>query len=148
MSVRHHLVAHRPGALCGVSVFVEGRRPTVTVVVTELPDNPGVSARDAFMDVVHRLCRATLKNVPHNQVAWAYRIPATSQQREVLIKAALGENQDLVERWEHMNSAHIGQLVNRDGGFVRRDVFIPRFRPLSEVHARGRPLEVVDYVAN
>lgn len=151
MSVRHHLVAHRPGALCGVSIFLEGRRPTTTVVVTELPDNPGpASARDGFMDTVRKLQRTALKTVPADQVAWVYRIPATTQQREVMIRAHVGSGLDQVERWEHMDTARLGQLVNRDGGFVRRGVFIPLFRPISEVRDRGRSksLEVVSYVSS
>jgi hypothetical protein len=146
MSIRHHLITLRNGSICGISLFIEGRRPTVTIVVTELPDNPGTSARDAFADAVLKVRRAALKGIPEDKIAYVYRIPASEQQREVMIRAFFEESSGLVDRWEHMNPVQLGQLVNRDGGFVRRAVFIPAFRPVDKVRARGQPQEIVEYV--
>ena len=145
MSVRHYVIPHAAGAACGVSLFIEGRRPTVTVVVTELPDNPGPSAREGFMTVVHKIRRVVQKAHPGVEIAWAYRVPPGDGQPEVLIRAHLDAAGAGVERWEHLNPAHLGQVVNRDGGFVRRGVFVPRFRPLREPRARHRPQEIVAY---
>jgi len=70
MSARHHVIAHRPGALCIVSLF---DRPRPVAVIAEHPDNPGVPAEDAFGDAVKKVLHAYLAGVRAADVCWVYR---------------------------------------------------------------------------
>lgn len=150
MPVRHTIVPHLPGARCGVSLFVEGRhQKVITVVITELPDNAGTPARDAFVSAVARIRRALLKHIGSDRIVWVYRRAASSAALETMEIAHLTDDGADVARWEPLNPVCLGQVVNREGGFARRDVFIPRFRPLKELGERPRTMEnVVTYVSS
>lgn len=144
MSVQHHLISHFPEAKCGISLFFDARRNSATVVVTELPDNPGVSAERFFGDVIRKVRAAFLKGVPAENTAWAYRRPRRTGSHEVLFRVTVGDAPSAPPTWEPMDAAGLGALVNRNGGYQRR-VFIPEFRPLRDDVGRRRHKELVNY---
>jgi hypothetical protein len=124
--------------MCGVSAFVEGRRPTVTVVVTELPDNPGAPVAKFFADAARRIRKGILKGVSASSIAWLCRRPASENARESMFAVDLDEDKGTVRAMNQVDPSRLGSIVNRGGGFVRRGVFIPAFRPLAEAGARRR----------
>lgn len=69
-AARHHVIAHRPGAFCIVSLF---DRPRPVAVIAEHPDNRGVPAEAAFQDAVRRILHAYLAGRNAADVCWVYR---------------------------------------------------------------------------
>lgn len=148
MSVRHLILSHQPGAACGVSLFVEGHQRSATVVITELPDNPGRPARESFFDAARALWRKYMKHTPPDRIVWLYRQQGTDTRRDVVMRAFVNWESGQVSNWGAPSPALLGQTVNRDRGFIRQGVFIPRFQPLTEMSSGQRAQqsrEVVTY---
>lgn len=57
---------------CYIAIHKKG--DTVTVIVTEIPDNPGVSICDAFEDLFVQVCK--FFNLDPNKVNWVEHWPA------------------------------------------------------------------------
>lgn len=145
MSVQHHLLSLSPEASCAVTLFREGRRDTVTAVITELPDHSGLPAERSFPDIAHKVRRMFLRDADARQIAWVYRRSGEHVGKETIFQVQLGDTPGCTPAWIAMTSAGLSALVNRGGGFVRR-VFFPEFRtPMGEV-GRRRPKEVHDGV--
>ena len=75
MSVQHHLLSLSPEASCAVTLFREGRRDTVTAVITELPDHSGLPAERSFPDIAHKVRRMFLRDAdarptPTGHLSW------------------------------------------------------------------------------
>lgn len=145
MSVQHHLLSLSTEASCAVTLFREGRRDTVTAVISELPDHPGLPAESSFPDIARKVRRMFLRDADVRQIAWVYRRPGERAGKETIFQVQLGDDSGCAPAWIAMSSAGLSALINRGGGFVRR-VFFPEFRTLSGEVGRRRPKEVHDGV--
>lgn len=146
MTVRHQLIKHQDQSFCGLSIFIEGKSPAATVVVTDLPDNPGVSARDSFSRIARKVKGSLLRNLNGKQIVWAYRQQGDSVTHGQGLEIAKINDAYEVNAWERVGDRRLGSIVNRDGGFIRQSVFIPMFRPIAEGYGRRRQGDCVNYV--
>jgi hypothetical protein len=123
--------------MCAVTLFREGRRDTITVVITELSGNPLESAEDHFAAVARKVCSLYLRDANAQQVAWVYRLPDGCADKERLYQVRLGESTD-DPSFEAITPKELSALVNRGSGFVRQ-IFFPEFRTVSSEAGRRRP---------
>lgn len=137
MSVQHHLLSHSPESFCVVSLFREGRRDTVTAVISEMPDNPGLPVRRIFAEAARRARRTYFRDVEDGRIAWVYRQPSHGGLAEEIFEVRLAGQDGGREEWLGLTPAKLGELVNRGGGFLRR-VFFPEPRALSGMAGRRR----------
>lgn len=93
MSVQHRFIAHQPDSACGVSVFLSSANTKPTVVVTELPDNPGVPVGQAFAAAANKVARAYLKGLSLDNIDWVYR--QESDGRETLVHLRLSRGGEI-----------------------------------------------------
>jgi len=137
MSVQHHLLSHSPESFCVVSLFREGRRDTVTAVISEMPDNPGTPVRRVFASAARQAHRAYFQDVEGGRIAWVYRKPANDGRAEELFEVRMAGQDGGHEEWQALTPGKLGELVNRGGGFTRR-VFFPEPKALSGMAGRRR----------
>ena len=124
MSIRHHLLSHRPGSACGVAVISTQDRPLPTVVINELANNPGVPVEEAYPEAAQKVCRAFLKGASPDKVEWVYR--CVRDGREALFHVRLNRSCS-VRAWRFLDD--LEQLVG--SRFRAGALTIPNTLPLA-----------------
>lgn len=137
MSVQHHLLSHSPESFCVVSLFREGRRDTVTAVISEMPDNPGMPVRRIFASAAMQARRAYFRDIEGGRIVWVYRKPTYGGSAEEIFEVRMDGQDGGHEEWRPLTPGKLGELVNRGGGFTRR-VFFPEPNALSGMAGRRR----------
>jgi len=107
MKVIHYRGFHGFKSKCGLEI--KKTADGVTVVFTELPDNPGTSVTNFIEHLATLVYTHVLKDCPLESIRWVEHYPATSFREETYDEVTLDWNgQRFVNpRWKRLKTAKV-----------------------------------------